>query len=236
MGSEQSQPTSSSGFGKIAQHPTYGRSVDDRSIGAGTSTSRGGGAIASSSRSFDAGRRERPRRTLSDESLSTITSAESRPVSPPMSVYSDSDLPYISYTDKPIGDSPSKGRNKNQLASRLMRASTLASDQPSSSRLQQQQRQQSVTTKQGSREGGHNIVIVRSGPKIPARHSDIAKLQVRERDLNVLISVYSHKLREYGNMGIDSWFRSLPLYSIHWSVGWLVSLYVYSLYGVILVC
>uniref|UniRef100_A0A182NVJ0 Uncharacterized protein n=1 Tax=Anopheles dirus TaxID=7168 RepID=A0A182NVJ0_9DIPT len=38
---------------------------------------------------------------------------DSRPVSPPMSVCSDSDLPYISYTDKPIGDSP-KLRNKQQ--------------------------------------------------------------------------------------------------------------------------
>lgn len=28
---------------------------------------------------------------------------DSRPTSPPMSVCSDSDLPYISYTDKPIG-------------------------------------------------------------------------------------------------------------------------------------
>lgn len=27
----------------------------------------------------------------------------SRPTSPPMSVCSDSDLPYVSYTDKPIG-------------------------------------------------------------------------------------------------------------------------------------
>lgn len=27
----------------------------------------------------------------------------SRPISPPMSVCSDSDLPYVSYTDKPIG-------------------------------------------------------------------------------------------------------------------------------------
>lgn len=31
------------------------------------------------------------------------TSPSSRPVSPPMSVCSDSDLPYISYTNKPIG-------------------------------------------------------------------------------------------------------------------------------------
>lgn len=28
---------------------------------------------------------------------------DSRPVSPPISVCSDSDLPYVSYTDKPIG-------------------------------------------------------------------------------------------------------------------------------------
>lgn len=182
MGSEQSQPASS-GFGKISQHPSYGRSVDGRP---GTSSS--GGAMASGSRSFDTGRRERPRRTLSDESLSTITSADSRPVSPPMSVYSDSDLPYISYTDKPIGDSPSKGRNKNQLANKLMRASTLASDRPSSSRQQQQTRQAGggkPGPAGGSRTPGapstaHNIVIVRSGPAIPARHSDLAKLQVRK--------------------------------------------------------
>ncbi|XP_058444791.1 BLOC-1-related complex subunit 5 [Malaya genurostris] len=41
---------------------------------------------------------------------------DSRPVSPPMSVCSDSDLPYISYTDRPIGDSP-KLRNKQQAKS-----------------------------------------------------------------------------------------------------------------------
>lgn len=35
---------------------------------------------------------------------------ESRPTSPPMSVCSDSDLPYISYTDKPIG-----GKNNHFL-------------------------------------------------------------------------------------------------------------------------
>lgn len=31
------------------------------------------------------------------------TIPDSRPVSPPISVCSDSDLPYVSYTDKPIG-------------------------------------------------------------------------------------------------------------------------------------
>lgn len=173
MGSEQSQPTNSTGFGKIAQHSSYGRSMDGRNS-AGPSSS----GAASSSRSFDSGRRDRPRRTLSDESLSTITSADSRPVSPPMSVYSDSDLPYISYTDKPIGDSPSKGRNnKNQLANKLMRASTLASDRPSSSRQPPTRPGSAAAVKPGTRPG-HNIVIVRSGPAIPARHSDIAKLQV----------------------------------------------------------
>lgn len=37
---------------------------------------------------------------LADTSPSPL---DSRPVSPPMSICSDSDLPYISYTDKPIG-------------------------------------------------------------------------------------------------------------------------------------
>lgn len=39
----------------------------------------------------------------STDSQSVNSPSESRPVSPPMSVCSDSDLPYISYTDKPIG-------------------------------------------------------------------------------------------------------------------------------------
>lgn len=172
MGSEQSQPSSSasSGFGKIAQHPSYGRSVDV-------------GALAGSSRSFDITGRgrggDRPRRTLSDESLSTVTSSDSRPVSPPMSVYSDSDLPYISYTDKPIGDSPSKGaRNKNQLANRLLRSSTLATDRASTSAPGRytSPKQQQIGRQASS--NAHNIVIVRSGPTISARESDIAKLQV----------------------------------------------------------
>lgn len=193
MGSEQSQPTpQQSGFGKIAHHPSYGRSVDGRSSAAGPSSARGGSAGASSSRSFDSGggaRRDRARRSLSDESLSTITSADSRPVSPPMSVYSDSDLPYISYTDKPIGDSPSKGRNnKNQLA-KLMRASTLATDRPSSSKQQHRQGSNAANPSNRPGTGGHNIVIVRSGPTIPARHSDIAKLQV-----SVIYCFYSYKL------------------------------------------
>lgn len=40
-------------------------------------------------------------RRLSSPNAEPCTS--SRPVSPPISVCSDSDLPYVSYTDKPIG-------------------------------------------------------------------------------------------------------------------------------------
>lgn len=39
---------------------------------------------------------------------------DSRPVSPPMSVCSDSDLPYISYTDKPIGGEIKSTSSKQQ--------------------------------------------------------------------------------------------------------------------------
>lgn len=35
-----------------------------------------------------------------DETASNYAPSESRPVSPPISVCSDSDLPYVSYTDK----------------------------------------------------------------------------------------------------------------------------------------
>lgn len=43
-----------------------------------------------------------PTRSGSDEP-GVNSPSDSRPVSPPMSICSDSDLPYISYTDKPIG-------------------------------------------------------------------------------------------------------------------------------------
>lgn len=38
-----------------------------------------------------------------EEAGCSARNSDSRPVSPPISVCSDSDLPYISYTDKPIG-------------------------------------------------------------------------------------------------------------------------------------
>lgn len=37
------------------------------------------------------------------QDASSTSHSSSRPVSPPISVCSDSDLPYISYTDRPIG-------------------------------------------------------------------------------------------------------------------------------------
>lgn len=40
---------------------------------------------------------------------------DSRPVSPPMSVCSDSDLPYISYTDRPIGGNFDLHANASQI-------------------------------------------------------------------------------------------------------------------------
>lgn len=155
MGSEQSSTQATGpnpGFGTIAYG---GRSFD----GLRNETVAGS--------SFGTSRRDRTRRTFSDESLSTVTSTESRPASPPISIYSDSDLPYISYTDKPIGESPSKRRsNKSQLANKLMR-----NGGSSTSNLQ-------GTVKKTKNPTAHSIVIVRPGPVVPVRQSDITKLQV----------------------------------------------------------
>lgn len=42
-------------------------------------------------------------RRMSSPNDEPASCSNSRPVSPPISVCSDSDLPYVSYTDKPIG-------------------------------------------------------------------------------------------------------------------------------------
>lgn len=116
---------------------------------------------------------------------------DSRPVSPPMSVCSDSDLPYISYTDKPIGDSP-KLRNKQQAKSGKIRPSSVivgrsqeairsagGIDGGSAMLVGRQQRPYSSTTSSSGAAGGgggggstatgttsstraHNIVVVKS--------------------------------------------------------------------------
>ncbi|XP_055699178.1 BLOC-1-related complex subunit 5 isoform X2 [Phlebotomus papatasi] len=92
---------------------------------------------------------------------------DSRPCSPPISVCSDSDLPYISYTDRPIGDSP-KLRNKGAQA-RLTRANTSATSRK-------------VSLPRGKIRPGstaHNIVVVKAAAKEGGieKDPDILRLQ-----------------------------------------------------------
>lgn len=86
MGSEQSHPS----------NVTTSRSIHGRpNTAAGTSGNGGrlqrGNTIAVTER------------RLSNAQDETRSAPESRPVSPPISVCSDSDLPYVSYTNRPIG-------------------------------------------------------------------------------------------------------------------------------------
>ncbi|KAJ6636936.1 hypothetical protein Bhyg_09662, partial [Pseudolycoriella hygida] len=92
--------------------------------------------------------------------------------SPPISVCSDSDLPYISYTDNPIGDSP-KFRNKGNTLMRSARHNSLESSKKSavaSKRI--------VST--------HNIVVVRAANKEAGmeRDPEIQRLQVKYKNLS----------------------------------------------------
>ncbi|KAH8368813.1 hypothetical protein KR084_011682 [Drosophila pseudotakahashii] len=100
------------------------------------------------------------------------TSELSRPPSPPLSVCSD--LPYVSYTDRPIGDSP-KIRSK-----------------PASHMLQQQQSSASRAAARKSHPGGitkpkrpqstsssHNIVIVRPGASDAGEDLDLDLARLR---------------------------------------------------------
>ncbi|XP_050071043.1 BLOC-1-related complex subunit 5 [Anopheles maculipalpis] len=97
---------------------------------------------------------------------------DSRPVSPPMSVCSDSDLPYISYTDKPIGDSP-KLRNKQQSKQAKTRPnSAIIMNRASQQHHYQQHLTQNLEARGGIRGGrpatattgggAHSIVVVKS--------------------------------------------------------------------------
>lgn len=96
-------------------------------------------------------------------------SNEFRPVSPPISVCSDSDLPYISYTDRPIGDSP-KIRNKGHSNSRNVRSNSISSTSS---------RKPAIKLKQRPLSTAHNIVVVKSAVKEPCldRDPDLLKLQ-----------------------------------------------------------
>lgn len=96
---------------------------------------------------------------------------DERPTSPPMSVCSDSDLPYISYTDRPIGDSP-KLRNKNQMNSRNIRSNSMAASA---------RNKQSTTAraKQRPSSSAHNIVVVKTAAKEPNLEMDIDYVKIQ---------------------------------------------------------
>uniref|UniRef100_A0A182QX89 BLOC-1-related complex subunit 5 n=1 Tax=Anopheles farauti TaxID=69004 RepID=A0A182QX89_9DIPT len=116
---------------------------------------------------------------------------DSRPVSPPMSICSDSDLPYISYTDKPIGDSP-KLRNKQQTKQAKSRPnSAIIMNRASSQQYHYPQhlsqqlegrggvrgRSANISSTSG---GGHSIVVVKSAVARDVgieKDDDIVRLQ-----------------------------------------------------------
>lgn len=86
MGSEQSQHANNSGSNSAHGRPNTTGSTANRL--------QRGNTIAVSGRRIS---------SPHEEPGSSPMFPDSRPVSPPISVCSDSDLPYVSYTDKPIG-------------------------------------------------------------------------------------------------------------------------------------
>lgn len=80
MGSEQSQPANAA--------DALGRVNNQSRLQRGHTIAVSGRRLSSPNDDFPAGQ----------------TPSESRPVSPPISVCSDSDLPYVSYTDKLGGE------------------------------------------------------------------------------------------------------------------------------------
>lgn len=168
MGSEQSQPQQGTIPGNSqSQHNSANNTpkFPQRPMSMDAAKLQRGYTIASTSDCMN-------NTQLSDTSPTPV---DSRPVSPPMSVCSDSDLPYISYTDKPIGDSP-KLRNKGQKfgknirnPSNLRRQSTQSGSSQSSQAI----------TKLSSK--AHTLVVVnKAGVKEPSveRDPDIVRLQV----------------------------------------------------------
>lgn len=129
-----------------SRNDTEGREVfeNDRSSSANSSTKRR--PITSNQRqgsTSSKGSQQQGSPTLSDIA---------RPVSPPLSVCYDSDLPYVSYTDRPIGDSP-KIRNKNTSS-----ASGLRNVQ-----INSRYKQTGTKPKRPASTSNHNIVIVKPG-------------------------------------------------------------------------
>lgn len=160
----------------------------------------GGGGIGSASTGSVGGAGGIPDDGYSTSSATPSSAyiCDSRPVSPPMSVCSDSDLPYISYTDKPIGDSP-KLRNKQQtkqVKSRpnsaiIMNRSSQQQQQQYQHHYQHQQHSQPFESGRGgsapsgrgrpvSAAGAHSIVVVKSGAAKDVgieKDDDIVRLQ-----------------------------------------------------------
>lgn len=195
MGSEQSQlqqahsegavrggsAPSTLRSGSLRTQSTNATPTPTRSSAAGAKLHRGNtiAAVEISSLNLDDG--------PGPSSSGTPSSAyicDSRPVSPPMSVCSDSDLPYISYTDKPIGDSP-KLRNKQQAKGGKIRPSSV---------IVGRSHDGSSGTAAGSRGGvsgiglrprpssttAHNIVVVKSAAVKETgieKDDDIVRLQ-----------------------------------------------------------
>uniref|UniRef100_A0A1Q3F2U9 BLOC-1-related complex subunit 5 n=1 Tax=Culex tarsalis TaxID=7177 RepID=A0A1Q3F2U9_CULTA len=201
MGSEQSQlqqghsegavrDSSAPGTlrsGSLRTQSTNATPTPTRSSAAGAKLHRGNTIAATefSSLSLDDGG---PGPSSSTGTPSSAYICDSRPVSPPMSVCSDSDLPYISYTDRPIGDSP-KLRNKQQTKGGKIRPSSVivgrssGHDGPSASGgirggvagIGRPRPSATVTSSTG-----HNIVVVKSATVKETgieKDDDIVRLQ-----------------------------------------------------------
>ncbi|XP_055608111.1 BLOC-1-related complex subunit 5 isoform X2 [Uranotaenia lowii] len=200
MGSEQSQlggdpvgAGSSTGNirgGSLRAQSSNATPTPARSSAAGTAKLYRGNTIAAtemSALSLDDGGSQ-PGPSYSGTPSSAYI-CDSRPVSPPMSVCSDSDLPYISYTDKPIGDSP-KLRNKQQAkgVGKIRPSSVIVgganrSNQQDIARSAFGNRSRPYSTAGSSSSGSstaHNIVVVKSAAVKETgieKDDDIVRLQ-----------------------------------------------------------
>uniref|UniRef100_A0A4Y0BJK8 Uncharacterized protein n=1 Tax=Anopheles funestus TaxID=62324 RepID=A0A4Y0BJK8_ANOFN len=179
--------------GSLHRHSTTNPATASRSGGSGTSGKLQRGNTIAVTGTIPSGGSG----TMDDGySTSSVTPSsayicDSRPVSPPMSVCSDSDLPYISYTDKPIGDSP-KLRNKQQSKQTKTRPNS-AIIMSRAAQQQQHNYQQHLTQHLEGRGGGrggrpgtggaHSIVVVKSAAVRDVgieKDDDIVRLQVRD--------------------------------------------------------
>lgn len=147
MGSEQSNQS----------HGTNSRSIHGRPNPNATNNNlsrlQRGNTIAVTDRRISSPHEELP-----------ATISDSRPVSPPMSVCSDSDLPYVSYTDKPIGDSP-KLRNKG------------GTNQKNNNRNANAQNRRTVLGRVRPKSLAHDIVVVHEASYKNGLDDDLRRLQ-----------------------------------------------------------